>query len=679
MRLRSVLILALFVAGPGWAQSTPLQGAPLVTYYGTDPTVREPCRVPSDFVDTDATSTAQRMSCVAGVFVTQGGAGGSSTLDGLTDTVITAPATGQTLVKSASDWVNGPLDLADGDARTGILPLAHGGTGADTSTYGTGLHCLIAGTPTDCDNWIELALTLGITNTAIDATGNATFLTLTLGGGNLVIDANGLITVGSSGGIAFAAGASPQSIDLKESIAGGGQTLHDFLATGDTLGASDVTRARSAGGRMGVDYLHATTTGRFLGRSTAGAGAVEELSGGAAHTIIEAAVGNIVLETEFDASAELRALMDDEVGTGALMFGLSSSMADDISCGALELLRRNAGDAAWECAAGGGSGAPTTVDYLVGTADGTLVGEIVVGTAPGGELGGTWASPTIDDGISVNFANGSIATADLALDLLIWPYGTDLLYVNDASVNPYVSYAGGNVRFDADEDADADWQVLSGGALQALTTTPIQSSGAVLVVNDQLGLLAAAAPTPTVEGAVQWEDDDDHIIGGDGATQVEFVPAEDMSGDATQADTGAVTIAAAISRDTEWDTAAEINAATTDVDLSIAGAHEECFPLLAPSGVLASYDVGTVWRAPIALTITEVFCETDTGTVDFDFQIDDGTPADVMGTDLVCDASGETDNTSITGSMAVGDRLDFAITSVATTPTRLTACVVYTR
>ena len=44
----------------------------------------------------------------------------------------------------------------------------------------------------------------------------------------------------------------------------------------------------------------------------------------------------------------------------------------------------------------GGGGAPTNADYLVGTANGSLSNEIVVGTAPGGELGGTWASPTVD-------------------------------------------------------------------------------------------------------------------------------------------------------------------------------------------------------------------------------------------------------------------------------------------
>lgn len=44
----------------------------------------------------------------------------------------------------------------------------------------------------------------------------------------------------------------------------------------------------------------------------------------------------------------------------------------------------------------GAAGAPTDANYLVGTANGSLSAEIAVGTTPGGELGGTWASPTVD-------------------------------------------------------------------------------------------------------------------------------------------------------------------------------------------------------------------------------------------------------------------------------------------
>lgn len=44
----------------------------------------------------------------------------------------------------------------------------------------------------------------------------------------------------------------------------------------------------------------------------------------------------------------------------------------------------------------GGGGAPTDATYLVTTANGSLSAEVVVGATPGGELGGTWASPTVD-------------------------------------------------------------------------------------------------------------------------------------------------------------------------------------------------------------------------------------------------------------------------------------------
>jgi hypothetical protein len=46
-------------------------------------------------------------------------------------------------------------------------------------------------------------------------------------------------------------------------------------------------------------------------------------------------------------------------------------------------------------AGGGGGGAPDDATYLVGAAHGDLSAEIVAGATPGGELGGTWGSPTV--------------------------------------------------------------------------------------------------------------------------------------------------------------------------------------------------------------------------------------------------------------------------------------------
>lgn len=68
----------------------------------------------------------------------------------------------------------------------------------------------------------------------------------------------------------------------------------------------------------------------------------------------------------------------------------------------------------------GGPAPANGVDYLVGTTTTSLGNEIVVGTTPGGELGGTWASPTVDTTHSGSAHSDFIAKAlaDAAGDLL---------------------------------------------------------------------------------------------------------------------------------------------------------------------------------------------------------------------------------------------------------------------
>lgn len=58
------------------------------------------------------------------------GGGGGGLFNDLTDVTISAPATGATLIYDGAAWIDGQLDLADNDARTGTLPVANGGTGA---------------------------------------------------------------------------------------------------------------------------------------------------------------------------------------------------------------------------------------------------------------------------------------------------------------------------------------------------------------------------------------------------------------------------------------------------------------------------------------------------------------------------------------------------------------------
>lgn len=86
-------------------------------------------------------------------------------------------------------------------------------------------------------------------------------------------------------------------------------------------------------------------------------------------------------------------------------------------------------------------------------------------------------------------------------------------------------------------------------------------------------------------------------------------------------------------------------------------------------------DLKSVWIANgFSATITKIWCESDQ-TVNADLQVDDGTPADVDGTDLVCDTTPAEDE-SMGGdpTLADGDRLDLAIASVSGSPTWLSIC-----
>src|SRR3990167_9157964 len=103
-----------------------------------------------------------------------------------------------------------------------------------------------------------------------------------------------------------------------------------------------------------------------------------------------------------------------------------------------EILRMVNGIPTWQTLAEAGI-APNTPDFLVGTSDAALTGEIVVGTTPGGELGNTWASPTVDTTHSGSAHHAAVtlaADADTLLSLSTQELGLDTQVANRVLAGP---------------------------------------------------------------------------------------------------------------------------------------------------------------------------------------------------------------------------------------------------
>jgi hypothetical protein len=63
-----------------------------------------------------------------------------------------------------------------------------------------------------------------------------------------------------------------------------------------------------------------------------------------------------------------------------------------------------------------------------------------------------------------------------------------------------------------------------------------------ILTEPTITLKQSASPTPTAEGDIQWDTDDNKIVVGDGATAKTFVPTSAVSGDATMTTAGVLTV-----------------------------------------------------------------------------------------------------------------------------------------
>jgi len=204
----------------------------------------------------------------------------------------------------------------------------------------------------------------------------------------------------------------------------------------------------------------------------------------------------------------------------------------------------------------------------------------------------------------------------------------------------------------ADCDSEAELETALGGIdVVAVATDDISSANLRTALSDEVGTGAAVfeGGAPTLTG-----------------TNITGIPAGAYSAAGIDGDDINSNLAGAH---------LTLNAGspdTLDVDAELK-TDQGCVVVLNPSTGAEFY---TIWRAPVAVTLTELYCEVTGGTsVLADLEIDDGTPTGVNGSDLTCSTSGVTDS-SLAGdvTMAAGDRLDLDLGTVSGSVTQMSFC-----
>ena len=242
------------------------------------------------------------------------------------------------------------------------------------------------------------------------------------------------------------------------------------------------------------------------------------------------------------------------------------------------------------------------------------------------DVAGADATLTLDSSEIIQLANCTLDGADIADGTVTAnELGTDSVSADELNAT--------GVESELESALDIGGEVSSTG----MASTVIADS--VTVTGWEMG--ASTATTPSA-------DDNDTSLATTAYTQTEI---NAMGGRSLSASSGSMDADAELYTDTK------------------------CIYFESP---VATDDFKSIWFAKQAATITSIWAESDQ-TVTFMLQVDDGSPADVDSVDLA-PAAGTAEDTSLDGdaTMAAGDRLDLAVTSVASTPTWCSICFTFT-
>lgn len=158
------------------------------------------------------------------------------------------------------------------------------------------------------------------------------------------------------------------------------------------------------------------------------------------------------------------------------------------------------------------------VDFLVGTATALTTNEIVVGTAPGGELGGTWASPTVDATHSGSTHAATQAAAEAT--------AASALATHAGAADPHTGYV---------READANWVDLTDGGATTLHSHAGGPGGEAFPVGAVFIAVVSTDPA-TLLGYGTWEAfGAGRVLVGRDSGDTDFDTAEETGGAKTKA------------------------------------------------------------------------------------------------------------------------------------------------